>query len=101
MDVLTEAGKLLREFGLPIAMLVVFGGLIITDRLRSGKNVDADLARDAEQRRLESEFREKLRLEERTARLEAERRLDEALEVAKQAADLAARYEKIVREKIK
>jgi hypothetical protein len=80
---------LIREFGFPIAVAVGLLALIGTGVLRWGKGVIEDQA-----------FREQLRLEERKGRLEAEARLDVALEVAKDATDLANRYAALIREKL-
>lgn len=46
-------------------------------------------------------YTEARRLEERQARIEAENRLDRALSTSQQGADLASRYEALVRERVK
>lgn len=58
-------GSLIDRFGLPVAILVSFGFLILSGRLRTGSEV---------------EYRERLRAEERDNRLAAEKRLAEAIE---------------------
>lgn len=67
-----DLGALIREFGLPIGMLIGFIGLIVTDQLRSGRSVDASNRRRdegwAEERKelkAQVEYRETLRVEER------------------------------------
>jgi hypothetical protein len=92
--------RLLNTYGIPLAMLVAFGVLVARGTLRWGGGVDATLKTEREDRAAESLFREQLRLEERAGRLEAEARLDEALEVAKASADLSASYERLVRERL-
>lgn len=111
--------RILNAYGIALAVLVAFVVLVGRGILRWGPGVDAEVKRlvdehikavaknDADHaavlakaevdRTAEMAFREQLRLEERAGRLEAEGRLDEALEVAKQATDLASRYERIVR----
>jgi hypothetical protein len=62
-------GTLLDRFGLPVAVLVVFATLILTGRLRAGSATEEEI-----------EYRERLRMEEREARLAAEKRLADAIE---------------------
>lgn len=107
----TQIGPLIDRFGVAVAVLVGFTVLVSRGTLRWGAGVDATTAaREAEfaktlqkerdDRAAEMLFREQLRQEERAGRVEAENRLDEALEVAKQATDLSSRYERIVRQKL-
>jgi|SRR3954469_7917899 hypothetical protein len=91
---------LLNTYGIPLAMLVAFGILVARGTLRWGTGVDATQKSERADRDAEMAFREQLRQEERKARLEAEQRLEEALEVAKAAGDLAASYERLVRKRI-
>lgn len=80
--------SLLREFGVPVAMLAAFGWAILTNRLRNGAETDKRYAAYDEQIRQS----EKLRLEEREARIRAETRLDEALDVVQEVTQLAEQY---------
>lgn len=81
-------------------MLITAGVLVGRGIFRWGAGVDAATVQERADRAAEMAFREQLRQEERAGRLEAEARLDEALEVAKAAADLSVKYERLVREKI-
>ena len=69
-------GTLIDRFGLPIAILVIFGFLILSGKLRPGSTADAEIA-----------YRERLRSEEREARLAAEKRLSEALDANRELTD--------------
>lgn len=69
-------GSLIDRFGLPIAILVVFVFLILSGKLRPGTSADAEIA-----------YRERLRLEEREARLAAEKRLAEAVAANRELTD--------------
>ena len=103
--------RLLNSYGLPLAMFIAFALLTFRGTLRWGAGEDAKAAArekefaaileaERKDRAAEAAFREQLRQEERAGRLEAERRLDEALDVANQSTDLSAKYERIVREKL-
>jgi hypothetical protein len=76
-------GVLIERFGLPIAVLSIFVYLILTGKLRPGTTVDRQEADD----KAEIQYRELLRSEERTARLEAEKRLAEAVAANRELTD--------------
>jgi hypothetical protein len=88
---------LVDRYGLALVGFVLFVLAIYKRWLVTGSDHKAKVAL------LEKEitFRELLRIEERDAKMEAERRLDKALEISEAATDLAHRYEQLVREKIK
>jgi hypothetical protein len=67
-----DLAKLIEQFGLPTAMLIVIVGLAVTDRFRSTtsvKEAEKKVADDREKERAvmqkEVDYREQLRLEER------------------------------------
>ena len=76
MPTLPELGDFIREFGLPLAMLVAGVTLWLTGRVRSGRELQERTA-ELEQQLV---YREALRVEERASRLAAEERLDRSLE---------------------
>lgn len=69
-------GSLIDRFGLPIAVLSIFVYLILTGKLRTGSSSDAEIT-----------YRERLREEEREARLAAEKRLEEAVAANRELTD--------------
>ncbi len=84
---------LLGPFGLTIAALTT---VIILWRFNV-QQLNARLKEKDQQ----NAYTETLRLEERKARIEAEARLDRALNVSEEAATLASKYEALVRERVK
>lgn len=78
--------SLVRDYGLPLVLLFGFVGLLIAGKIRL----------PSETTRLESEltYRETLRVEEREARVEAERRLDDILRVLNDHTDLLREIER-------
>ena len=76
-------GSLIDRFGLPIAVLSIFVYLILTGKLRPGTTVEKQEADD----KAEIAYRELLRSEERAARLEAEKRLAEAVAANRELTD--------------
>lgn len=93
---ITAILTLVDRYGLALVGFVIFAIAIYKRYLVSGPDHKAkvDLLNK------EIEYRERLRLEERDGRLDAERRLDKALDVSEAATDLAHRYEQLVREKL-
>ncbi len=75
---------ILQDYGLPLVMLGVFGWLIITGRLVTGRELNRRVSSLVE----ELKYRDSLRLEERDGRLKAEERLDRALETMRGHTDL-------------
>jgi uncharacterized Rmd1/YagE family protein len=95
---------LLGPFG---ALIAVTTGVVVLWRL----NVEQLKARLADKDKTHSEQMadkdkqieraENLRLEERQGRIDAEKRLDRALDVSEEATGLASKYEALVRERVK
>jgi len=68
-----DLGPLIKDFGLPTAMLIGFITLIVTDKLRSGSSVDREkqqmldsFAVERAEATAQVSYRESLRIEERT-----------------------------------
>lgn len=74
----------LQDYGLPLAILGLFGYLILTGRLVTGGELTRRVAGLDEEVR----YREALRAEERAGRLEAEERLDRMVETMRVHTDL-------------
>jgi hypothetical protein len=68
---LNALGGLLSTYGLPLTILIVFGWLILSGRLRT----EGEFTTVVAQLNKDLDFRERLRAEERTSRLDAETRL--------------------------
>lgn len=74
-----DFAQLIREFGLPVAILVGFALLIIRGDLQPRKSVERAEA--------ESLYRDRLRAEERSDRLTAEKELERMAEVLASTAE--------------
>jgi hypothetical protein len=77
-------GTILRDYGLPLTILIVFGWLVLSGRLRAENEVKQLVAT----LKAEIEFRERLRSEDRQARLDAEQRVTEMTTVLREQAGL-------------
>jgi hypothetical protein len=75
---------ILRDYGLPLAILVAFAYLILTGRLRTESEVKQLVA----QLKTDIDFRERLRIEERESRLKAEERVAAMTDVLREQAGL-------------
>lgn len=75
---------IVRDYGLPLAILIAFAWLILTGRLVTSAEVKSLVS----QLKSDVDFRERLRAEERESRLKAEERVAAMTDVLREQAGL-------------
>ena len=85
----SQIERVVSVYGLPLAILIVLGWLVITERLVTGASAT----------RREQSFKD-LYEQEREDHRDTKRRLDRSIRATEEAADLAGRYESLVRERL-